>query len=273
MIVKLPGFTLTVSLYPRSVGSAGTSGPVAYGPRARATWDAVRAGRAPATYRSTSNGTLPTTWNVNRWTCMGCVSPVRLMKYQSSTVPTRGLSVAGRRRSRPRSGSAPSHRCRPCTSFSVMKRRAWGGAGSLPARPEQLGDGRGVADRRATRICITGASGGAGVETGRWAWLLTTIVSPRQGAEVDEDVGTLGRCQHEPAHAYRSIPQPTLGADLPHPRARQAQRQDARVAAVQEPQPVQPRLHVKCGHTLPLTSMTSPKYSPIQVAPGMSLVG
>ena len=27
------------------------------------------------------------------------------------------------------------------------------------------------------------------------------------------------------------------------------------------------------GHTLPLTSMTSPKYSPIQVTPGMSLAG
>jgi len=27
------------------------------------------------------------------------------------------------------------------------------------------------------------------------------------------------------------------------------------------------------GHTLPLTSITSPKYSPIQVTPGMSLTG
>jgi hypothetical protein len=29
----------------------------------------------------------------------------------------------------------------------------------------------------------------------------------------------------------------------------------------------------KNGHTLPLTSITSPKYSPIHVTPGMMLVG
>jgi hypothetical protein len=66
-----------------------------------------------------------------------------------------------------------------------------------------------------------------------------------QVAEVDQHVGPLGRSQHQPAHRYGAIPQTSLGADLPHVGPGQPEAENAGVAAVEDPQPVQPWLDVE----------------------------
>jgi hypothetical protein len=75
IVVKLPGFALTVSLNPRSLGSGGCIGPVAKGVGSCPPGTPCSPSNA-SSYACTSNGVRPTTWKVTRCVCIGCVSPV-----------------------------------------------------------------------------------------------------------------------------------------------------------------------------------------------------
>jgi len=125
-----------------------------------------------------------------------------------------------------------------------------------------------------TRSCITWLSDGAGVTTGFGGELFfmtsvwpgerrkSTSTSARSaGASTSRVTGT-GRSHKPPSAPICHIRTP------PRPRLR-----------IRALQPLRIRKRYsrgstfRNGHTLPLTSMTSPKYSPIQVTPSMSLVG
>ena len=114
----------------------------------------------------------------------------------------------------------------------------------------------------------------AGVETGAAGVLLVSYERPPgQAAEVDDHVRPFGRAHHDLADPHRPVPHAALGADLPHPAPGEPR------LMIRALQPLRKRNRYsrgstsRYGQTLPLTSMVSPKYSPIQMAPGMVLFG
>jgi hypothetical protein len=92
---------------------------------------------------------------------------------------------------------------------------------------------------------MTAGSAGAGVDR------RTRLVVPQQqrlpgnAAEVDDHVGPLGRCEHELVDLDRAIPHTALGPDLPEADAADVEAEDARVAAVQDPEPIHPGLDLE----------------------------
>ena len=125
-----------------------------------------------------------------------------------------------------------------------------------------------------TRICITCSSKGAGFDTGFCGlWFFITSVAPanllKSTRMSARSAGASTICFTATGASNRPPSAPICHTAGP-PRSR------PRIRALQ---PLRIRKRYmrgstsRNGQTLPLTSMTSPKYSPIQVRPGMSLVG
>ena len=104
---------------------------------------------------------------------------------------------------------------------------------------------------------MTVGSGGAGVDTGAGGRHVgASQRAAREAAEVDDHVGPLGRCEHQLAHPYRTVPHAALGADLPHRGAGPKSRLMIRAL---HPLRMRNRYSLgstfRYGQTLPLTSM------------------
>ena len=151
------------------------------------------------------------------------------------------------------------------------------GAGRCAARPGSLAGmprGPGRVTFLPTRNCITAGSGGAGVETGSAGTLLTrfSALPARPVKSTMTSARSAGPSTSCPIRTGRSHICPS--AAICHTGARPKSRLMIRALA-----PLRMRNRYsrgstpRYGHTLPLTSITSPKYSPIQVTPGMSLTG
>src|SRR5436189_4203371 len=64
-------------------------------------------------------------------------------------------------------------------------------------------------------------------------------------AEIDEDIGALGRGHHEIFHRNGDVPHTALGSDLPEVWTTNVEVEDPSVTAVQDPEPVHTRLDVE----------------------------
>jgi len=77
-----------------------------------------------------------------------------------------------------------------------------------------------------------------------------TTALPAKLAEVHDHVGALGRREHDLIDRNRDIEQPAFGADLPERRTADVETENARVAAVEDAQPVHPWLDIEIGPDL-----------------------
>ncbi len=219
-----------------------------------------RSSASPGRRRSTSNGLRSITSNVTRCRWIGCVSAVVLTSSQSSVAPALGLVVTTGRPS-VRYGASSTFRVigAPVSSSSVSERcctRVTDGSGSRSRGPAARGR-RARASRRCpaaagrTRIFISWDSDGPPAHRKRRAGVVGDDERAAAAAgEVDDDVGALARSDQQGVQLDRRAQQPAVGADLRERQrpaavlACEAQVVQPRLGAVDDPEPVAPRLDV-----------------------------